>query len=281
MNVDRDQDLLDVLAESLGPVPPAQPSWAEVSALHRVIDSEAALREKTRVRSPLWRARRRASVAAAAIVLVAGGSAAAAVTGGPLPRPVRVAARAVGLPVESPQLAEARTALANLTHALAASPRDLARVRVDAAAVRDKVAALNADDRSKVEMEAQFLLVEADAALAPPPAALGAVTAEDPPAATASSAPAPAVAAPQPADDHGGRDETASPSTTLGTVPHPDDHGGSPSSGPGPSSDGSTVTTIHTDNSGPGSGGGSDDGSSDGESSGSDGSGGGGHSGPG
>jgi hypothetical protein len=135
-------------------------------------------------------------------------------------------------------------------------------VRADAATVREKLAALTADDRAKVEMEAQFLLVEADAALAPPPAPLGgAVVAQDPPAAPPVATPASPAPRVQPVDEHGGRTAAVSPSTTVGTVPQGEDHGGSPSSGPGPSGDGSTVTTIRTDNSGPGSGG-TDDGSS-------------------
>jgi len=294
----RDDELLDVLAASLGPPPDVEPTWAEISNLHRVIDSGNVGRQRSR--TPFWRIRRPLTAAVAGLVVLGGASAAAAVSGAVMPQPVRVAARAVGLPVDSPQLAGARAALARLRDALADKPRDLASIRAQAQEARDRLARLSADDRSHVQDEAAFLLAEADDALAPPPAPLG-----SPPPASPSN---PATGAPNSApgtpaaalagDDHGGPSgpsaEPEQTATGSGDQHSGDDHSGSsaqPSgsgvSGPGPSgsSDGGgdhTATTVRTDNSGPGSsdGGGSDGGPSrDGGTSGSDG--GGGHSGPG
>ena len=291
MNV-HDDDLLDVLAASLGPPPNAEPSWAEISQLHRVIDSGWSSRRTSR--APIWRIRRPLTAAVAGLVVLGSASAAAAVSGAVMPQPVRVAARAVGLPVDSPQLAHARAAIARLRDTLGDKPRDLDSIRADAQAVRDHLARLSADDRSHVEDEAAFLLAEADAALAPPPVPLGSPVPSAPPANPANGA-LPAPAAAPAGDDHGGPGpsaETEHTGTGSGDQRSGDDHSGSsaqPSgsgvSGPGPSgsSDGDgehTATTIRTDNSGPGSsdGGTSDGGSShDGGSSGSDG----GHSGPG
>jgi len=280
-----DEQLLETLAASLGPAPDVEPTWAEVAALHRVIDS-AADRQRRPAVGPIWRFRRRATAIAAAGAVLVGASAAAAATGGALPRPLRMAARAVGLPVESPNLASARSALARLRGSLGARPRDLGDVREQAQDVRDRLAHLSADDRAHVEAEATFLLAEADAVLAPPPAPLGGTPPIAPPAA---GAPTPASPKASPADDHGSRAAPAADGHGSGG-PGPgsdggqsgDDHsgavqpsGGSGSSGPGPSGDGDhTATTLRTDNSGPGSvgsdGGGSshDGGSTDGEHSG-------------
>ena len=289
----RDGDLLDVLAASLVPPPDAEPSWAEISRLHRVIDTIADVRARP-ARTPLWRLRQPIAAAAAGVLLLGGASAAAAVSGVVMPQPVREAARAVGLPVDSPDLAGARAALARLRDALADQPRDLNAIRTDAQDVRDRLARLSADDRSHVEDEAAFLLAAADAALAPPSTTLDS---QQPASATGpiSAAPAtPSNAAPAGDDHGGGSGPSAEPEHSSG--PGGDDHGsgddrsgassaqpsGSTSSGPGPSgssgSDGAgrTPTTQPVDNSGHGSsdgGGGSHD---VGGSSGSDG-----HSGPG
>ena len=180
----RDDELLEVLSASLGPVPSAEPTWAEISALHRVLDT-AVGSGRRRARPPFWRVRRPLSAAVAALVVLGGASAAAAVSGAVMPQPVRVAARAVGLPVESPELASARAALARLRGALAAQPQDVGAVRARADDVRDRLAQLSANDRSHVEAEAAFLLEEADNAVVPPPAPLG-----SPPASASAWSPA-------------------------------------------------------------------------------------------
>jgi hypothetical protein len=282
----RDDEFLDILAAGLGPPPEAEPSWAEVSQLHRVVDTAAGRGWGGRRGAPVWRVRRPLTAAMAGFLVLGGASAAAAVSGAVMPQPVRVAARAVGLPVDSPQLAGARGALARLRGALAATPHDPAEIRARAQEVRDRVGRLSADDRSQVEDEASFLLAQADNALAPPPAPLGTPPPEKRPASPSTAAPASPSA--EPADDHG-RDLSADPNQSghgSDDQPSGDDHSGSSavptgsgSSGPGSSGssgDDHTATTQAIDNSGHGS---SDGGSShDGGGSGSDG---GGHSGPG
>jgi len=296
----RDDQLLDVLAASLGPPPDAEPTWAEISQLHRVIDHGWSGRERRL--APLWRIRRPVTAAVASLAVLGGASAAAAVSGAVMPQPVRVAARAVGLPVDSPQLASARAALAHLRDALADKPRDLGAIRADAQAVRDHLGRLSADDRFQVEDESAFLLAEADAALAPPPASLGGAapvspsTPSNPASPSAPGSPAPAAGG----DDHGGRSTpSAAPERAApGSDDHGsgDDHSGSSAQpaastdgGPGPSAssgDGDhTATTIQTNTSGHDGGSSTDGGGSDGGGSGSDGGGssgsdGGGHSGP-
>ena len=253
----RDDELLGVLAASLDPPPDVEPTWAEISRLHRVIDAGVSPRRPSRTR--LWRVHRPLTAVIAGVVVLGGASAAAALSGAVMPQPVRVAARAVGLPVDSPQLADARAALVRLREALAHQPRDLGAIRSDAQDVRDRLGRLSADDRSQVDPEATFLLAAADTALAPPPTSLGASPAP------ASPAPASAAAAPG-GDDHGGRAAPSPPEAehpTTGTEDHQsgDDHGGSslqPSgsgvSGPGPSGssgDGDhTATTLQNSTSG-------------------------------
>jgi len=288
----RDDELLDVLAASLGPAAEAEPSWAELSQLHRVLDT--GLGDRRPNRSPIWRLRP-VTAAVAGLFVLGGASAAAAVSGAVMPEPMRVAARAVGLPVDSPGLADARSSLAGLRVALAAQPRDVDTIRTQAQEVRDRVGRLSADDRFQIEDQATFLLAEADTALAPPPAPLGAPPG---PNAATQKPPAPASPAAAPGSDHHGGDQpTSAPNQARSSDDQRsgDDHGGSavePSgsgvSGPAPSGtsgDGDhTATTIQNNTSGSdggsspdggGSGGGSDGGSGGG-SSGSDG----GHSGP-
>jgi hypothetical protein len=293
----RDDELLDVLATSLGSAPDAEPTWAEVSQLHRLVDTAAG--RGPRARTPLWRIRRPLTAALAGVLVFGTASAAAALSGAVMPQPVRVAARAVGLPVDSTDLAGARAALARLRDALDHRPLDLDAIRTLAQDARDRVGRLSADDRADVEAEATFLLAQADNALAPPPGPLGAPPPETRPASPSGAAPAPASPSAEPADD-GGRDQpTANPNQSgPGSDDHPsgDDQSGSsagPSQSSGPGSSGSsgdnqTATTQHVDNSGHG---GSDGGGSSHDGGGSSHNGGGsaggssgsgdGHSGPG
>ena len=140
----RDDELLDILGASLGPPPDVEPTWAEISQLHRVIDSGWSGRQ--RVRTPLWRARRPLSAALAGFLVLGGASAAAALSGAVMPEPVRVAARAVGLPVESPALADARAAAeAEIKQAKAALQTDVEVLKRSLAAESDALANRIAD----------------------------------------------------------------------------------------------------------------------------------------
>ena len=84
-------------------------------------------------------------VAAALLVGLVGG----VVLGDDLPRPVRAAAHAIGLPVESPELVEARAELHALGRALAAG--DLQAIRVADAEMVALVRGLDADERARIE----------------------------------------------------------------------------------------------------------------------------------
>ena len=276
----RDEQLLDVLAVALGPVPAAEPTRAEVLRFRRHLDGDAP----ESVRARLWRIPRPLTAAAAGLVVLGSASAAAAATGAVMPEPVRVAVRAVGLPVDSPQLADARTAIARLRDALDARPRHVEDIRARAQELRDRLGHLSADDRLDLDAQARFLLVEADNALAPPPMPIG-----SPPAAIAPArTPAPAGHELPAADDHGHASAAApltgsDDHTTASTEPT--------RSGDGGGGGDDTTTTLRTDtsgrdggSSGSGSGGpgpSSDGGSHDGGSSGGGSSDGGGHSGPG
>ncbi|MBV8981389.1 MAG: hypothetical protein JO086_10855, partial [Acidimicrobiia bacterium] len=216
----RDDELLDVLAAALGPARPTQPSRAELARFHRAVRQRES-------RVAWWRLPRPLTAALAGFVVLGGASAAAASSGSVMPEPVRVAVRAVGLPVESPELADTRAAIARLRDALDARPRNLTVIRERAQELRDRLARLSADDRINVDAQANFLLVDADNAVAPPPPPAPLRPAAPP----TTALPAPPVAGP---DDHGSGDEhSAAP-----TVPGRTDGGGD------------TVTTVRTDTSG-------------------------------
>ncbi|MDQ6909808.1 MAG: hypothetical protein M3Z84_03335, partial [Actinomycetota bacterium] len=93
-------------------------------------------------------------------VVLGGSTAAYALTGASLPEPVRAAAHAVGLPVDSVALADARAASAKLKEGLRAHDRAV----VDDAArrLRERVSRLDADDRHSIAPEANALLGEAN-----------------------------------------------------------------------------------------------------------------------
>ena len=270
--ITRDEDLFEVLAAILGPAPTAEPTRAELARFHRVVDGGVTRR------AALWRVHRPLTAALAGFLVLGGASTAAAASGAVMPEPVRVAVRAVGLPVDSPQLADARTGIARLRDALDAQPRNVGEIRERAQQLRNELARVSAGERITVDAQARFLLVEADNALAPAPTPIA-----SPPAPVAPTrTPAPAAhESPATGDDHG--HDAAAPfggsddHTTASTAPTRSGDGGGDH----------TTTTLLTDTSGRdgGSGGSgspsggpgpsSDSGSHDGGSSG------GGHSGPG
>ena len=99
------------------------------------------------------------------VALVVLGGLVAVSTGAPVPRALRSPARALGLPVDSADLADARTAMANLRTALA-QPDD-ARVVAAADALVAHFRRLGPDDRAAVEADALALLARADERLRP------------------------------------------------------------------------------------------------------------------
>ena len=163
-----DDVLLDLLAEAISPAVPAEPTLAELMALEEAVRSSLAPQpRRTRLRT-------KALVALAGMGLLATSGTAFAVEQGGMPRPVRAAAYAVGLPVESPGEHDARVAVARLREGL--RKHDDKRVRAAAAVLRSHLDDLPAGDRRAV---AEPLLARADVVLerngepdpaAPPPA---------------------------------------------------------------------------------------------------------------
>ncbi|MDP9075289.1 MAG: hypothetical protein M3N98_14230, partial [Actinomycetota bacterium] len=121
-----DDELFEALTQALSPVPP-QPSPAAVLALRRAVGEARPARS-----SPPWWRRRLLAVTMMVPMVLGGSTAAYALTGAALPEPVRAAANAVGLPVDSVAVADARAAAAKLKVGL----HEHDRVAVDEAARR-------------------------------------------------------------------------------------------------------------------------------------------------
>src|SRR5687767_12788138 len=114
---DRDRKLLDALAVAIAP-PQGEPTMAELAALRAVVADAASGARSRRVHR--WR--RRIAVAVAGSVVLS--SSAAYATSGAAPRPVRSAAFALKLPVEAPDLTDAKDALTDLDEELRSGRRD-------------------------------------------------------------------------------------------------------------------------------------------------------------
>ena len=86
--------------------------------------------------------------------------AAAFAAGAPVPRPIRAVAHDVGLPVDSPELTDAKGAESDLRIVLAINdPATIKRVR---ARLNHKLAAVPRDERGQIEKDAKALLARAD-----------------------------------------------------------------------------------------------------------------------
>ena len=217
-----DQRLLDALGVALRPAggAAAEPSMAELAAFQRVVaDPLAGRRRRGALRT--W-------VAGLLVggVVLSGGTAYA--TNPVAPRPVRSAAFALKLPVEAPELTDAKDALDDLEEELHEGRRDKVAAEVDD--VREELADLSPADRAPLEDRASSLLAAASAFLADP------LTVEP---------------GEEPSEDVDADDDASSGSGSSGSGSgSDDDSSGSGSSGSGSGSD--------DDSSGGGSGGGSD-----------------------
>lgn len=147
---DHDQELLGRLGAALAP-PAAEPSMAELMRLRSAL-STPALTPSRRLRT--WVA------AGLAITLVSGTGTAFALSGANLPGPLRSVANAVGLPVDSEQMAAAKSAIAALRHALDGG--DVTSVRTAAADLLEALSRLSDSERQAVAAEAGALLIRAD-----------------------------------------------------------------------------------------------------------------------
>lgn len=142
-----DEEVLERLRQALR-APDAQPSAAEVAELRRAVAERDPLPAPRRA----W-PRRVAAVAAAAAILVV------LVAGPPLPRPVRSLARAVGLPVDSAEVADAKSAASELQAALDGG--DPARVAKASARLERRLQALREADRRRLAQRSDPLLERA------------------------------------------------------------------------------------------------------------------------
>lgn len=248
---DTDDDrLLEMLAEALRP-PPAQPTDAERRAFRRAATGTFAEAPRRRFLAPRPVPAFLAAAAAVAVVLVA----TTAIVRPTMPDSVRAAARTIGLPVDSVELAHTRRSMDAVRSALAGG--DAPRLDQATDALSRDLAALGPEDRAAVASAADRLLAEARAAISEAQrreehdaSHATAPTAPPPPSSTtttATSAPPPTTTAPTPTtttptrmghdagqmtnvpsgDDHrrpAAETTTTSPPTTSSTVPATVEH---------------------------------------------------------
>jgi hypothetical protein len=159
----RDADrLLEELREVLAPAD-AEPSAAELSALRRAVAAQFPPSVAQPRHRSFWRSWRPLRVLAVAAVLTFTGTAVAVSTGMPLPI-VRSLARAVGLPVDSPALAGAKSAMRTLRGAIA--DHDAKAVQSAALDLRERRGMLDPGDQSLIASEVETLLQQSDQFLA-------------------------------------------------------------------------------------------------------------------
>ncbi|MDP8974785.1 MAG: hypothetical protein M3N28_00130 [Actinomycetota bacterium] len=151
-----DEDLLGRLEHALRP-PDVEPSDEEIAALHRAVAGGVPAPAVRRV----WPRRALAGVAAAVVLLVM-------VSGVPVPRPVRAAAHALGLPVDSVEVADAKSAVKELQRAL--DDGDQERAARASARLRQRLGALSERDRQRIGRRAGPLLERAGGSSGSPPA---------------------------------------------------------------------------------------------------------------
>ncbi len=274
MSLDDDQ-LLDALNRAIGPDLEARPSPAERDALRQVVlqagRTTSAAADTTGTAGPTapvvsitsarrWRHRVAAGAVAGVVALSGATAVAAATNNGALPAPVRTVARAVGLPVDSSALADAKDALRRLRQA---KDDDVAEAITR---VGKTLAALSTGERTGMQAESNQVLADARARLAAITAATSSTTTPttnvpgtstpsangSTAASSGSSRPSTGTSTATTVDDKGGRSDTGGQG---GDGTGGDDHGGS-------SVAGSTATTDDS-GSGKGSGGGSTGGGSD------------------
>ena len=144
-----DEDLLGRLEHALRP-PEVEPSEAEIAALHRAVTEGADAPAVRRV----WPRRALAGAVAAAVL-------AFILSGAALPRPLRVVAHALRLPVDSAKVADAKSAVNELQRAL--DDGDQEGAARASARLRQRLDALGEDDRRRIGQRAEPLLQRAGA----------------------------------------------------------------------------------------------------------------------
>jgi hypothetical protein len=260
-----DDELLRHLADALDPGDePPEPSPHSMLLLRAVVRGASPATAARRARPP-WL--RRIAVFGAAVVAVGGGSGVAlAATDTPLPTPVRAAARAVGLPVDSAPLAATRDAQQDLKTAL--QRHDPAAAAAAATVLQHDFNRLGSSDRRQVSYDVTHVLQQAASQDAPVTTGNHEDAGRSSPTSTRPSAPP--TSAPDHNQttaarnagggdhgDHGQSDDHRPPNattTTTTTAPRSDDSGGT--SAP------STTQPDHQGDHGSGSGGGQQHGDS-------------------
>lgn len=281
MSYEDDDDLLAALGRAVGPDPDARPSAAERDALRAVVLRAAADAPLADVTTdgpvadvvPITSARRlrnRLLVGGAAVVIGLSGATAvaAAVNDGALPSPVRAVVHAVGLPVDSIELAQAKDALKRLRTATDAEVADaLARAERELADLTPAERASLGDDADRTLAEARVRLARVQAPVTTPSTTPPSTVPSTPP-----SASTPSVTSSSPTstptsvddrggddrggDDRGGSDDSTATSDDRGrgsddsTATSDDRGGGSDDSSPDSTTAGGTTAT--TDDSGSG-----------------------------
>ena len=107
--------------------------------------------------------RRVAIPAAVAFTVLGSAGAVAAATGAPLPRPVRAAAYGIGLPVDSPAVADVRSTETRVRRDLAGA--DHSQLAGEVETLRTRLAHVEDDKRVRVQREAQPLIEKANRVL--------------------------------------------------------------------------------------------------------------------
>ncbi len=271
MSYDNDDDLLAALGRAVGPDLEVTPSTAERDALRSVVlragagpaegASDAAPIADVVPITSARRLRTRLLVGSAAVVVALSGATAvaAAVNDGALPTPVRAVVHAVGIPVDSVELAQAKEALKRLRTATDAELADaLARAERE-------LADLTPSERSSLGGDVDRTLADARERLGRVEAAAQAATSTTTPSTAPATVGTTRPSAPtQPStgtstatsiDDRGGRgSDDSTPGTTTGDDKGGGGHGADDSTGSG----GTTATSDASGKGGSG-GGGSDD----------------------
>lgn len=248
MSLDDDDQLLAALGRAIGPDLHEAPSDAERDALRKVVLQAGSTAPADRpgtagerlapvvsiTAARRWRHRVAAGAVAGVVVLSGATAVAAAANNGALPTPVRTVVRAVGLPVDSTALADAKDALRRLR---SAEDNDLAEAidRVEKALTKlsDSERAGIADEAAAALAAARDRQATATAATAP-----------------STSAPTTATTAPRSSTSTATTSTGSQPSTGTSTATTVDDKGGDSGSGKGGSDDSSATT----DDSGSGKG---------------------------
>ncbi len=175
-----DEQMLELLRQALEPAP-VRPARERRQAIRSMASSESAppaIQARSKVRRGPRRIAWAAVAVAAAAVLFAGG----VLVGEDLPRPIRALAHTIGLPVESPELTDARGLLHDLGELVGSTEGDpsnqqtLDRIQSVDGDMLEVVGKLDEEEKAKivpvaheVHLRAQQVLQEAGRVRRPSP----------------------------------------------------------------------------------------------------------------